>query len=253
MVFVEGDDYRALRRPGDDPVQFRSVVRPARKPSGPDSVIREYRAKNFGSSTVPDSVGSADMSTNGVTAVTLNNGGAGIKGDGVDDSGLATIPEVGNFQQSAIEFSMQTTSTNDGVPFGISNSSSPSGGSITFNTNINRDESFNKSTGQIRIQISDGSDVLRFAPSTNPNLNDGNVHKVSIIYDNAANNDTRLIIDGSQVNLTFSDVDGPSNFGDLNDDFGFFGRADDGTVSSFCDIAFGVIRFHNQSITSQTI
>jgi hypothetical protein len=27
MVFVEGDDYRALRRPGDDPAQFRSPVR----------------------------------------------------------------------------------------------------------------------------------------------------------------------------------------------------------------------------------
>jgi hypothetical protein len=27
MVFVEGDDYRQLRRPGDDPAQFRSPVR----------------------------------------------------------------------------------------------------------------------------------------------------------------------------------------------------------------------------------
>jgi hypothetical protein len=30
MVFVEGDDYRALRRPGDDPAQFRSPVRSPR-------------------------------------------------------------------------------------------------------------------------------------------------------------------------------------------------------------------------------
>jgi hypothetical protein len=27
MVFVEGDDYRTLRRPGDDPARFRSLVR----------------------------------------------------------------------------------------------------------------------------------------------------------------------------------------------------------------------------------
>jgi hypothetical protein len=42
MVFVEGDNYRALRRPGDDPAQFRSVVRlPRRQAVALDAAITD--------------------------------------------------------------------------------------------------------------------------------------------------------------------------------------------------------------------
>jgi hypothetical protein len=38
MVFVEGDDYRALRRPGDDPAAFRAPVRFGAVSSSPDPI-----------------------------------------------------------------------------------------------------------------------------------------------------------------------------------------------------------------------
>jgi hypothetical protein len=92
MVFVEGNDYRQLRRPGDDPAQFRSVVRPVQVPVAPDSVVHQYRGENFTTSTWTDSVGNADMSINGVSSSTLN-GDRSASSDGVDDFGVANGPQ----------------------------------------------------------------------------------------------------------------------------------------------------------------
>jgi hypothetical protein len=95
MVFVEGDDYRQLRRPGGDPAQFRSVVRPAQVPAAPDSVVHQYLGKNFTTSTWPDTAPSgpqADMTVNGPVTDTLN-GDPAATSDGIDDFGLADGPQ----------------------------------------------------------------------------------------------------------------------------------------------------------------
>jgi hypothetical protein len=88
MVFVEGDDYRQLRRPGDDPAQFRSVVRPAQTPDPPDSVEHQYTGDNFSASSWPDNIGQSPMSINGLSGGTLN-GEASVISDGTDDFGVA--------------------------------------------------------------------------------------------------------------------------------------------------------------------
>lgn len=217
----------------------------------PNSVIHQYRGRDFTTSTWTNSVGSADISINGASVTTLN-GKRAASGDGVDDFGKATIPRVGNLQKSAVEFSMQTTSSGNGIPFGVNNSPS-TGGTVTFNPSLNFDANFNQDPGNINIQLSDGTDLIRFAATTSPNLNDGDVHKVSIVFVDTASNDVRLIIDGSQVNITFSAASGPQNFGNLSDDFGFFARTDGGTPSDFSEISFGIFRFHDRPISKQTI
>jgi hypothetical protein len=97
MVFVEGDDYRQLRRPGDDPAQFRSVVRGA---SVQSTVKYQYKAENFTNSGWPDSAPTgptADLSVTGLTKTTLN-GKPAVKSDGVDDLAESTLPAGDGFE-----------------------------------------------------------------------------------------------------------------------------------------------------------
>jgi hypothetical protein len=93
MVFEEGDDYRALRRPGDDPAQFRSPVRPVQVPEAPDSVIHQYRGENFDAknNVWPDSVGTANMDTTGLQGQTFKSGALAVSSDGVDDNALSSV------------------------------------------------------------------------------------------------------------------------------------------------------------------
>jgi hypothetical protein len=94
MVFVEGDNYRALRRPGDDPAQFRSVVRPIQQlqPQPPQTVLHRYRGSDFTGSTWPDSIGSADLTVTGASSATLGpNDADAVSFDGVDDNAESTL------------------------------------------------------------------------------------------------------------------------------------------------------------------
>jgi hypothetical protein len=100
MVFVEGDDYRQLRRPGDDPAQFRSIVRPGKGGAAPDSVQFQYKAENFSTTGWPDSAPNgtnADLSVTGLTKTTLN-GKPAVKSDGVDDRAESTAPAGDGFE-----------------------------------------------------------------------------------------------------------------------------------------------------------
>jgi hypothetical protein len=110
MVFVEGDDYRTLRRPGDDPAQFRSVVRRRTLATGVDAAITDglvawYRMtnKNNDKTTVVDETsalgvgadqtaydatvnGSSFKPTGGVRDVVSGDNPSGAYDhDGVDD------------------------------------------------------------------------------------------------------------------------------------------------------------------------
>jgi hypothetical protein len=92
MVFVEGDDYRQLRRPGDDPARFRSVVRPTQVPPAPNSVIYQYRGENFTTSTWTDTSPSgttAGLDVIGPSAGTIGGEPGGVS-DGVDDVAVST-------------------------------------------------------------------------------------------------------------------------------------------------------------------
>jgi hypothetical protein len=152
MVFVEGGDYRVLRRPGDDPAQFRS---PVRLPLGniPDSVVHRYEGKNFTTSTWPDSVGNADMSITGVSTSTLNSEPA-AESDGVDDIGKSVGPETLPTQESfAVSLFMESNDFNDNTNWmGATN------GSTQF---LVRDSDvLDGSNGEIRLRLSDSNSAV---------------------------------------------------------------------------------------------
>jgi hypothetical protein len=60
--------------------------------AAPRSVTNQYKGRNFTTSTWTDSVGTADMSIDGVSASTLN-GDKAASSDGVDDFGKANGPQ----------------------------------------------------------------------------------------------------------------------------------------------------------------
>jgi hypothetical protein len=100
MVFREGDDFRQLRRPGDDPAQFRSPVRlPQNLPVAADSLVAWYpfRAGNAtdvtaGDTRFGDTVdytgtvnGSTFQQSAGVTDILTGPNSSAFRNDGVDD------------------------------------------------------------------------------------------------------------------------------------------------------------------------
>jgi hypothetical protein len=179
MVFVEGDDYRRLRRPGDDPAQFRSVVRLAQGASVPDSVLHQYRGENFTTSTWTDSVGNADMSVNGLSPTQVN-GAPGVSSDGVDDfgktsaglgAGPKTLPGLSDSFGVALTFSAPkgTRSTE------FCGAEDLDTGSIF---NIRDTDLVDGSFGEPRLRLNDGSNVLRH--ETNAVFTDSQLHLLVI-------------------------------------------------------------------------
>jgi hypothetical protein len=116
MVFVEGEDYRQLRRPGDDPAQFRSPVR-LEGLSRPDSLEHQYLAENFSQSGWPDTEGTANMTVSGLTAG-AQGGTDTVVSDGVDDFGLSDGPQdIAQTTQFTIAFAFQSSDLTDNTAF----------------------------------------------------------------------------------------------------------------------------------------
>jgi hypothetical protein len=173
MVFVEGDNYRALRRPGDDPAQFRSTVRLPQAAAVPDSVIHQYRGENFTTSSWPDSVGNADMTIIGASVSALN----GVKAasfDGADDHGiipskpLRTLPEQPAFSVALV---FQDTST-------ISNTRWLGARNGSTRMQVADFDFSDGQTGNVGFIVEDGNDG--FIKETDRTFNDGQPHLVVI-------------------------------------------------------------------------
>jgi hypothetical protein len=173
MVFVEGDDYRALRRPGDDPAQFRSVVRLPRR-GIPDSVEHQYKGENFTTSTWSDSVGSADMNIIGASKGSIGSTPA-ADFDGVDDHGeipLGTVDTLPEDPAFAVAFVFQDTdaSTNTRWLGGVDSDSSLAVPDVEF---------LDGQTGDVGLTIEDPSADASVV-ETAPQVNDGTPHLVVI-------------------------------------------------------------------------
>jgi hypothetical protein len=181
-------------------------------------------------------------------SVTLNNGNNGVEADGNDDYGLAPIASVLNNTSMCYEFSLQTTSSNQRI-WGLNESTSGGNWEIQFNG----DEQYNSDPGNFRAFIRNSNgDTIAVAPSTNPGLNDGAVHRVTVDVVDTANNNVNIYVDGSEVNVSYGNQQSPDNF-NFSRDFGFFARNNVGTIELNLNIAHGIHRFHNQSTGGQTI
>jgi hypothetical protein len=146
------------------------------------------------------------------------------------------------------EFSLETTTTGKNI-WGVNDG--PNGGN--WEIQFNADEAFNDDAGNFRLFLrDDNGDDLSVAPSTNPGLNDGDTHKVTIDVVDSATNTVDIYLDGSEVSVSYANQQSPDNFA-FSRDFGFFARNNDGTVDSYIDIAHGIHRFHGSSTGGQTI
>jgi len=217
----------------------------------PDTTVLQYYATTYaGGDTIwSDDTETSDMSlTGGETAGTLSDGSESVDFDGSSDYGLVTLPASlsgSSLTSFSVEMAIQYTSTDQFDRFlGVAQ---PDTQQFTVSDEVG-------GTGTLNIVLSDkDGSTLVFEPSTDPGLDDGNRHDVSIIINDSTTNDVSLIIDGSSVVVNVTQSGGPSNFGPWTIDLGIFGRSTDSCVDLLGSGSAGAYRFHDSAISEQTI
>jgi len=220
----------------------------------PDSVVTQFSPSTYsnGDSTWTDDVGSNDISITGdPQRSTFSDGTNSIEGDGADDFGAFNIPTEWNgdsIEVASIEWELQTTDSTNARWWGVDDS--------TLNTQRiacfgNNDVGFNGTVGQFVVVVEDDNGSrLDMSPSSNPNLNDGNKHKVSVIFNDLTNNDVSIIIDGSSVAVDTEFNGKPTAFKSWGDNMRLW-DLNNSSVPIAADI--GLFRLHDINISSQTI
>jgi hypothetical protein len=211
----------------------------------PSSVKHQYRGQNFTSSTWTDSVGTADMSINGVSASTLN-GDRSSSSDGVDDfavsDGPQDLPEQETF---GIAFVFQSSDTTDGSRwFGISDNNSDD----VFN--IEDSDTFSGTTGNLILRTKSGSGDL--IVETADQFVDGNTHLVVINKTaNTGSGAVEFYVDGQQVNSAVQKDSGFDNTQySTNIDMGFFSRNRQTGTQNFKALDMPFIEFNEEPYSS---
>lgn len=228
---------------------WRSLVDGQEYSAIPDSAVLNFNASNFAEPWPNDVENEPDMSVSGLSSTTLSDDSDGVEGDGVDDVGEVDPPSAltgSDLLSHTIEFSIEFD--HDDVGRFITNIDSNSEQALQIGLN-------EPSTGNVSIFIDDkNDDRLEFHPDDNPNLNDGNVHKVTFEIVDSANNDANIYIDGSSVDVNFVETGGPDNYGSWDFDYAFWAqRASDGGLINHAEAASGIIRWHNEATGQQTI
>jgi hypothetical protein len=179
MVFVEGDDYRTLRRPGGDPAQFRSLVRLPRTNVADIAVVDglaawyrfedssttaiDYTAKldddRFADTTAFDGIvtGASFLQSGGVTDVVSGQNPSGAYDlDGVDDRII--LGDTGQIQgQQSWTLSAFIKPETLGIGFIFANG---------FDGNVHPAHISLTSNGTVRVRRFDGSQDDRvFGPT----------------------------------------------------------------------------------------
>ena len=227
--------------------KWRSVI-DGRNIALPDSVVMQYFASTYtgGDLTWEDDNRVVNMSlTGGETAGTLSDGSDAVDFDGESDEGTVSLPS--QFEGSAltsfsVEFATEYTDSSVNTDLFLANNDDDS---QRLQIRVNTDGTANLKEGNIWIQLIDrDGNRLRVEPATNPELNDGVRHDITMIVNDSSQNDVDIIIDGDNVSLNFIDEDGPDNFGtwDVN-----------ALLSSDLNSSVGAQRYHDEGITEQTI
>ena len=233
--------------------QWRSII-DGRYITIPNEVVVQHTATGFsvGDSIIPNDAGqNNDLSLSGDPQETTLSDSSDAVAFGVDDHGLFSLPpsiENDGLNQFTIELALEYTSSDDNWIAGVAT------GDQQINIRANTNENFNDDEGNFYFSLRDDSDNrLRCAPSSNPNLNDGNRHDITIIVNDAGNNDIDIIIDGSNVTLNFGDNDSPSNFIDWEHNMALSADNRQGSIERNIEIDWGAWRFWEDNQESQTI
>ena len=159
-----------------------------------------------------------------------------------------------DLQSWAIEFEIQYSSDN------IDNGNQVVGSDDDdqeFFVNADVDEGFNDDQGNIRITVDDNAgNRIRMAPSTNPGLNDGERHAVSISYLDTTVPDVKVIIDGNDQALSFDTKNSLDSFVNFDSGLGMWAIDRTGRGEGFrtpFEGHIGKTRIHDEGIEDQTI
>jgi hypothetical protein len=174
MVFVEGDDYRALRRPGDDPAQFRAPVRlPRRQAVGLDAAVTSglvawYRFEDS-ANTVIDATNALGVGANQTAFDGTVNGASFVPNGGVRD--------VVSEQNSSGAYDLDGVDDNINVPL---NTDIASTGELTVSCFIKNDTTDSEQdfvsrlqgdiSTQFKLGISGDGDLQPFVVQTGGNV-----------------------------------------------------------------------------------
>lgn len=222
----------------------------------PDSVVLQYYATTWSQvdGTWVDDAGTADMSITGdPQATTLSDGSESVTADGVDDYGTITLPAAlsgSSLQDFSVEFAVEYSTSNEAELCGSLNAN----GNQWLRIRLNTDESASTDAGNFHVILADDDgDRLRFSPASNPGLNDGSRHDLSIVINDASANDASVIIDGSSVSVTYNEQQAPNNFVSWDQSMAIWAENNNGSIRDYVEAAVGAIRWHDEAITSQTI
>jgi len=167
----------------------------------PDSVVHQYDFVadwSQGATSVPDGIGSADMSLTGDPVDATIGGESGAEGDGTDGYGSADGPQtIPQNQSMAIAFTYQASGLG-----GLDTYMGSEDGSTTNRLRIYTGQS--GTAGDIQIDLSDGNDnFLRVY--TNNQYDDGTPH--AVVINKTGNNASDISIYVDDMTTPVSDTD----------------------------------------------
>jgi len=234
---IDGTDVQEITVDGD--VVFTADSTPA-------TLIHQYTASNFTGTSWPDNVGTADMSIQGSLSSTSYPNGAPAVSAGVNDFGRADGPQVlGSEQTFGIGFTIQTTDTNDPTDYiGLLDSSSGDGFGI-------RDTDFSDgSNGEPFALFVEGSKFSFIEANTS--IADGNPHTIIWNKNSDDPNTWEMYIDDMvnpvAVNTDDANADHTS-FSPGSNDFGFYGKVNDGNLTNGKAFATSIFEFNTAPYT----
>jgi hypothetical protein len=157
-----------------------------------------------------------------------------------------------NLTDWAVEFVVEYTNTNT---FDHHFGTETTNGNQTLGLQTDIDEGGNTDNGNFRFRFFDSDqNGFSLSPTTNPNLDDGNRHDVTISIDDSTTQSVTIIIDGSEVSISFNANSAADNFTTWDQDMAVWARQDSsGSVAKDNQAAYGAWRWHKTPISSQTI
>jgi len=214
-----------------------------------------WRFAEGSDTTVEDSIGSADMSLNGVswTSGTWEGGYAG-SGDGTDDEATAPAYEIGSARDSngwAYEFVIQTTA--DGRDTIIGAAEGQFSGDNNFTIELG-----NESAGDLSwFEVDDGGSNYLGVYTGGGVLNDGNKKHVICNAPSQSTADWEVYINDSSVSLTEGPASSSSGTLGTTSDFTvdtyFFNEHPNSGGGGFIDAILDNIIFYSQSLSRSEI
>ena len=236
--------------------QWKSLVDLHEYSAIPDGLGLQYSATTWSEndSEWQDDTDTSNMSNmSSFSEATLSDGSDAIEGDGVDDHGLIPLPddfEGDSLKEFAIEFCVQYDDDTGSAWHVLGFSDEDSGQWIQATLN---QDNFDDSAGNLTFRLEDtNGNVLQASPESNPNLDDGQRHDVSIIVSDSTNSNMSIVIDGNDQNLNFNDQGDPFEFTVWSDDLPTWARRRP-DIEQNAPIKIGAFRFWTEDPSEQTI